>query len=334
MPEGEATAGRLDRSNVVAYLRAHRLISGAAPKIEVLGGGVSNDVFAVDDEERSLVVKQPLARLQVADDWSAPRERVLGEAAALELCNRLTPGRAPRVIFCDDERLIVVIERAPKGWSDWKSRLLSGEAETSVAAWLGETLAVWHRRTQGRPLPQRLDGQEPFTRLRVDPYYRAVADRAPEHAPRIAALIADTAARRSCFVHGDFSPKNVLVGEGASGWVIDYEVAHRGDPAFDLAFLLSHLMLKAIHRRDDCREYDACAHAFATAYEKSGGVIDWPHTAAHVGALLLARVGGKSPVEYLSAADRGRVWRLGAHLLEGPPQSFDELIARRKALLS
>jgi len=135
-------------------------------------------------------------------------------------------------------------------------------------------------------------------------------------------------------VHGDFSPKNILVGRGDAGWVIDFEVAHRGDPAFDVAFLLCHLTLKAVHRQGDADKFDICSREFAMAYVRSGGGVEWPHALAHVGALLLARVGGKSPVEYLSAADRGRVWRLASVLREAPPGSLDELIARRKELLS
>jgi len=333
-PDVTGPDGRLDASNIVDYLGRRGLIDPAAAKVEMLGGGVSNDVIAVDDGQRSLVVKQPLARLQVSEDWSAPRDRVLGEAAAIELCNRLTPHRAPRVLYRDDQSFVVVIDRAPKSWSDWKSRLLSGDVAPSVARWLGQVLATWHNGTKKRRLPVRLSGEEVFNVLRVDPYYQAVALRAPEHSGTIQALIAASARRRSCLVHGDFSPKNILVGPGEEGWVIDYEVAHRGDPAFDVAFLLSHLTLKAVHRRDAAEKFDACSLAFASAYAQCGGVVDWPHALAHVGALLLARVGGKSPVEYLSAADRGRIWRFGGDLLEAAPDSVDGLIARRKGLLS
>jgi aminoglycoside phosphotransferase (APT) family kinase protein len=333
-PEVAAPAGRLDPSQVVDFLKRRGLIVSANAKVEILGGGVSNDVLAIDDGRQGLIIKQPLARLQVSDDWFAPRDRALGEADAIELCGRLTPNRTPRLIYRDDDRFVIVIERAPSGWSDWKTRLLSGEIDPAVASWLGRTLAAWHTATDKKPLSRRLETEEVFKALRIDPYYRAVAVRAPEHADRIQDLIAASARRRSCFVHGDFSPKNILVGPGDAGWVIDFEVAHRGDPAFDVAFLLCHLTAKAVHRRDDADKFDICSREFAVAYMRSGGVVEWPHTLAHVGALLLARVGGKSPVEYLSAADRGRAWRLGSLLLEAPPGSIDELIALRKKLLS
>ena len=51
---------------------------------------------------------------------------------------------------------------------------------------------------------------------------------------------------RSVLVHGDFSPKNLLV-SGDRLVIIDCEVAWYGDPAFDLAFLLNHLCLKALY---------------------------------------------------------------------------------------
>src|SRR5699024_9790070 len=134
-------------------------------------------------------------------------------------------------------------------------------------------------------------------------------------------VISSMAARRDCLVHGDLSPKNVLVGDGRV-WIIDFEVAHRGEPRFDLAFLLCHLLLKSVHQPARATAHAAAARAFVDAYrsvpDAPGGIVD-AVLSAHVGCLLLARVFGKSPAEYLTETDRRRVAALGTGMLRRAP---------------
>ncbi|MBW3668143.1 MAG: aminoglycoside phosphotransferase family protein [Actinobacteria bacterium] len=283
-----------------------------------LAGGVSNTVVLVDDGERRVVAKQSLPRLKVADDWQAKQERLLTEAAALRLAGVITPGLVPAVLDVDAERFVVVIEAAPAGWDTWKAALLARRVDGAVATALGRSLAAWHAATAGdRGTAAQFDDVEAFEQLRVDPYYRTVARRDPSVADAVEALIEQTLTTSACLVHGDFSPKNVLVGDGRC-WVLDWEVAHVGDPTFDVAFLTSHLVLKAIHAADAAPFRDAAA-AFWEAYGRHDG----PRTMRHLGALLLARVVGKSPVEYLDAEGRRRASALGRSLLLDPPGSLD-----------
>jgi hypothetical protein len=135
--------------------------------------------------------------------------------------------------------------------------------------------------------------------------------------------------RRSCLVHGDFSPKNVLVGDAAL-WVIDFEVAHLGDPAFDVAFLLSHLMLKAIALPYREAAFLECARAFDETYRSIVPPLAEPrheYVLGHVGCLMLARVDGKSPVGYLDNAGRRRTRALARRLIAAPPSSLAGLTA-------
>jgi aminoglycoside phosphotransferase (APT) family kinase protein len=132
-------------------------------------------------------------------------------------------------------------------------------------------------------------------------------------------------------VHGDFSPKNVLCGPGGL-WVIDFEVAHRGDPAFDLAFLLCHLTLKSLHLPAMSAELDACTEAFVAAYRSATDdlfITDWSYVFGHLGCLLLARVRGKSPAEYLGPAQQDMAWRLGRDLVQAPPPTLQDVHRRR-----
>ena len=298
---------------------------GIAPVTEAaeLGGGVSNVVLAVRSDGRDLVVKQSLPRLRVAQEWHAKRERVLTEARALTLAAELTPAHVPAVVDVDPVRYAVVIERAPRSWSPWKDRLLAGEANPSIGGGLGEVLAAWHASTSGDDRMREAFGDhEAFDQLRVDPFYRTVARRWPDLAPAIARYVDAMLSRRTCLVHGDYSPKNVLVGDGL--WVVDFEVAHAGDPSFDIAFMLTHLFLKSIHRPGEAGAYLACAGAFVDAYREGAGPLDLRYVLGHVGCLALARVDGKSPVEYLDGRGRERARAAGRELLAQTPRSLDE----------
>ncbi len=321
-------AGLLDVDSVAEYLVGQRLLEpGSAPSVAALGGGVSNVVLTVDAGPHHWVVKQSLPRLRVEREWRATQERTVHEARGLAIAASLTPRAVPRVVHLDPQRFVLVIERAPDGMLDWKGRLLGGDVDPGVALTLGQLLGRWHLATAADPGSlASVDHPEAFEQLRVTPYHRAAAAALPPCAPAIGAVVAAMAERRICLVHGDFSPKNVLTGPEGT-WVIDFEVAHRGDPDFDVAFLLCHLMCKFVHLPGSRAALADAGRAFLAAYCETVGTPGWfapdCHRAAHLGALLLARVDGASPAEYLDAADRSTVRRLGAQILAEPPDELD-----------
>ncbi len=331
----------LSADTVVDYVRARGLLAAAGARVSVLGGGVSNVVLAVlPDDGPGLVVKQALPRLRVQADWRAKRERALVEAAALELLGAISPGHVPRVIDVDADVCALTIEHAPVDWMTWKSRLLDGDAvgpaslpELDAAERLGRLLASWHAATRDEERLSRFDDREVFAQLRVDPFYRTIAARHEELVEPVAVAIEEMEGFRRCLVHGDFSPKNVLLpprGRRDDGglWAIDCEVAHRGDPVFDVAFMLSHLTLKAIARPPRAAAQRAYATRFLAAYDAAiPTALARPRTSLlrHVGLLLVARVDGKSPVEYLDRAGRLQARRLGLALACRAPRHLDEL---------
>lgn len=303
--------------------------------VRPIGGGVSNIVLAVEAGERQLVVKQSLEQLRVSDEWLAPRDRVITESEGLRLVRQLTPGATPSVVDCDADRCIMVIQRAPTDWTDWKTRLMKlgpRAVDQDAARRLGVLLATWQN-APAAGFGRRFTDPAAFEALRIDPYYREVARRRPEERATVDAYVDRLMSRRLCFSHGDFSPKNVLVGQDGL-WVIDFEVAHLGDPAFDVAFLLSHLLLKSLHQPDWTPGFAACADAFVTSYEATVDpalLSAWDYVAGHVGCLLLARVDGKSPAEYLTPAQRTSAQRLGCALLTEPPGRPTQMWALRSA---
>ncbi len=317
---GSDPAGPLSDARLAAELcRLGVAADGSQLVIVPLSGGVSNDVLAVSGPGVDVVVKQALPRLRVAEEWLAAPGRVVTEAKALQTAGRIRPGHVPRVIAVDPRWHLAVIERAPRHFAQWRGQLLSGRIEVGIADDLGELLADWHVNTVDDPLVDaEFADVEAFIQLRVDPFYRWVAARHPDIAARISKVADQMLSTRRCLVHGDFSPKNVLVADGGL-WVIDWEVAHIGDPVFDVAFLITHLACKTLHRPADGPAFHAAAAAFMASYNQASapalGELDPGYLARQVGCLLLARMDGKSPATYLSAPQRARGRALAREVL-------------------
>jgi 5-methylthioribose kinase len=302
----------LDESSVLSYLLQKKVISDLqSTRVEILTGGVSNFVIAISTPENSYVLKQALPELKVKVKWEADQRRAIVEGNALKLFHQITPEHVPHLIFCDSERFVLVLERISEPVTVWKSDLLSGLVNVEVAKTLGLILATWHNYTATHP-ETMLAFQEDtlFDQLRIDPFYRYVAAKNPDLQLRISGLIYSLKTVKDCIVHGDYSPKNVLVQNQDHVYVIDFEVAHHGNPIFDLAFLLAHLLCKFFATEDDevaTAIYEA-ACAFLANYLARRSIS--PDLGWHVALIALARIEGKSPVNYLSPKQQ---IKLGLH---------------------
>lgn len=312
----------LSPDTVVAYLRGRGLLDARTPaRVSRFAGGVSGEVFAIDAGPVQLVMKRALPRLRVRADWHADPDRILAEAAALRQVAMIDPEAVPPVIDIDADTYTLVTRRAPRTWRPWKQDLLDGKVAVPVARRLGALLAAWHTVTANDPEVAGTFGKlGAFVNLRIDPFYISTAHAHPGLAARINELAKRLLSNRVCLVHGDFSPKNVLT-DGRAVWVLDWEVAHYGDPVFDQAFLLSHLLCKAIHRR--ATDYRAAAAAFLSAYRSAARPAPSPGQdallAAQAACLVLARVDGASPVDYLTSPQRHQARALARTALTDTP---------------
>ena len=329
-----AVSPLLDEHTVIDYLAGRGVETGAGATARELGGGVSNVVLAVEWGEVRVIVKQALPQLRVQSEWFAPVDRVLREARTIDLTNALLSGFAPRLLDADAERFVIAMTGAPADWTDWKQRLMIGDVQPSVGSMFGHQLARLHRQTRGgEHLDASFFDPSSFEQLRIEPYFRQAATRLPMLSADIRDTVDDLLLRRECLVHGDFSPKNLLVNlRQDAGWIIDFEVAHFGDPAFDIAFLLSHLMLKAIHRPQDAVALDATATAFVDAYERESDgrmQVDVSRVIRVVGCLLAARVAGRSPVEYLDASGREAALATATAIFATCPSTLADLALAR-----
>lgn len=317
-----------------AYLVAAGLAAAGEPVTAVaLGGGVSSTVILATTPRERLIVKQALPKLRVQADWPSRTDRALVEVAAIQqLAPLLPPGAVPVVRHVDADRHLFVMEAAPADAVNWKTQLLAGEVNPALAARAGALLAAAHLGSAADPtVAERFDDREFFHTLRVDPYLWQICRVHPALRPAIEALVADMLAHRQALVHGDYSPKNMLV-RGDDLLILDFEVAHWGDPAFDLAFCLNHFLLKAIYKAPAAGPYLDLARAFWAAYapalalEAAASLL--PRTLLLQGGLMLARIDGKSPAEYITdPAMQDQVRTLSRRLLAVRPLDLEETIA-------
>jgi aminoglycoside phosphotransferase (APT) family kinase protein len=305
---------------------------GEQPLILPLTGGVSADIVLARTQRGDICVKRTLARLKVAQDWQASPTRGEAEKNWIKLVAGFLPGSVPEILAeLPEENAFAMRYLDPAQHRNWKVLLSEGEVDADVAKAVGATLGEIHRRTSGRAgVASAFANDENFADLRLRPYFETAALAHPDLAETILSLSVRTAETRQALVHGDYSPKNILIGP-AGPVVLDAECAWYGDPAFDVAFCLSHLFLKCLWKPRFGGNFIAAALAFRQAHGEAFGAaapagLDH-RTATLVPALLLARVDGKSPVEYLEPAGAARVRAFARHALAHPQDTVPELIA-------
>lgn len=302
--------------------------------MRVLGGGVSNRTVLVERASgEAWVLKQALAKLRVAVDWFGDPMRIHREAAGLRWLARLAPpGATTPLIFEDHQHHLLAMRAVPPRHDNWKTLLLAGRLEAGHVAQFGRLLGTIHRAAAGcAEVAAAFDDRSFFASLRLEPYYGYAAGRVPPAAGFLDDLVAETLAERATLVHGDFSPKNILLHDGTLV-LLDHEVIHYGDPAFDLGFSLAHLLSKAHHLADHRAAFAGAADDYWSSYRRTVGDAPWAvgleaRAVRHTLGCLLARVAGRSPLEYLSDAARARQRAAVVALMADPPGTVADLVA-------
>jgi 5-methylthioribose kinase len=245
------------------------------------------------------------------------------------LAPHLPAGAVPEILFEDRENCLFAMSAAPAGVPMWKSMLMGGDLDPRTAGQIARILATIVSKSWRDAESERMFGdQAVFDQLRLDPYYRTTAHRHPDLDQHFDRLIRESRDRRVSLVHGDFSPKNFLV-SARQVMAIDFEVIHFGDPAFDSAFLLNHLLLKLFYRPQWKSGFARLAAHFWETYRAGlPADCDWiePATLAHLACLLLARIDGKSPAEYITGSElRERIRGFARDLILTPPARVAEV---------
>jgi aminoglycoside phosphotransferase (APT) family kinase protein len=303
--------------------------------VEPLAGGVSSDIYRVQLPSGVIVcVKRALPKLKVAAEWRAPVERSRWEAEWMRVAAEIVPGAVPTLLGEDERSGCFAMEYLePLDYPVWKALLAAGTIDLATAQSVGHVLGRIHAATADRAdLATRFATDAIFDAIRLEPYLAATGAAHPRLAPRLASLAETTRKHKRVLVHGDFSPKNILVGRRGPV-ILDAECAWYGDPAFDLAFVLNHLLLKSVWRPVDRARYLAAYRRLAEAYFSH---VAWEarealeaRTAALLPGLTLARIDGKSPVEYITEVRvKDRIRALAGALLSEPPATLTSIAAR------
>ena len=320
---------------LVRYLRRRDLLtSEERPEISILAGGVSNRTVLVRRASgEDLVLKQALNKLRVATEWYSDPKRIHREAEGMRVLQELLPaGAVPAFVFEDFEEHIVAMAAVPSPHTVWKESLLQARIDKNLVAQFGRILALIHTSFNVEAYPESgmLRSIDFFQSLRLDPYYGFAAKQEPVAERFLHRLIDETRKIKLSLVHGDYSPKNILVYRGRIV-LLDHEVIHVGDPAFDVGFAMTHLLSKANHLSDHRSTFARAARNFWTTYRgesSSGDAGLEDRSVRHTLGCLLARIVGRSPLEYLSRSAADRQKMAAINLIEEMPESMPMLIKR------
>lgn len=328
---------------LVAYLRARGYIGiDEQPAVRTLQGGVSNRTVRVERPSgEQWVLKQALEKLRVTVDWFSSPERIHREALGLRWLTQLAPpGTLPAFIFEDDAEHVLAMQAIPQPHANWKTLLLAGNLKTDHVQQFGRLLGTVHRCAAERraELAPIFEDRSFFESLRLEPYYSYTATQIPDASDFLNDLIADTRATRLTLVHGDYSPKNILIYEERL-ILLDHEVIHWGDPAFDLGFSLTHLLSKAHHIMPMRAAFNETANLYWRSYLETLGTVTWAdeleqRAVRHTLACLLARVAGRSQLEYLHSDEKAHQREATLSLMADTPGTIPELIEQFIAKLA
>lgn len=317
----------------------------APEEVETIGrltGGVASDIATLTFGGKTVCVKFALAKLKVKEDWFAPAHRGHAEFAWLTAAGKVVPEAIPTLYGWSEEENGFAMEFLDgPDIRLWKTELLQGIPDSGEAAAVAATLGRIHAASS---LPDfnrsPFHNSADFESLRLEPYLRFTAGQHPDVAERLQTMADQLSKASQVLIHGDISPKNILlrhvedhVQDQVQPVFLDAECATLGDPAFDVAFALNHLILKSFH----------LPHCRARLHTDTAGF--WAHYVPHVSwedpaalearvsallpALMLARIDGKSPVEYLTEDSRRLVRHSALSLLRQPPTTILQLLESR-----
>ncbi|WP_428391021.1 NAD(P)-dependent oxidoreductase [Lichenicoccus sp.] len=298
----------------------NRPVGAATPNPAGFDRGVASEIRVMEGPIGPIVVKRALPRLKVAAEWLSDPSRSLVEAAALEtMAGIIGRDAVPKVLWTDPSRHEFAMELVPPRLRNWKQDLLTDRVDLRTAARAGQLLGQLHAGSGRRDeIRQHFADRRFFEELRIAPYFTRIADRNPDLAPQIDVIVRGMDMRRQALVHGDFSPKNILA-DGSDVVLLDCEVAHWGDPRFDVAFCMTHLTLKALRRNaGSAAALTAASLQLLDSYRQSGPAILDGDLIRILGCLMLARLEGDSPVDYLKDLDVPATKRIAVHLIVDP----------------
>ena len=318
------------------YLTALGLLTpGEHVSVEPAGEGNINWVRRVRSAARpfSVVVKQARPALERFPEYRVSTQRIEFEARWYETVARFDREKiCPRVHFFDAQRKALVLEDLG-GAEPLNILLARGGDAAGIAAALGRFLGAVHAGTRDPALAARFQNTEmrqlhgehifglPFRAndFPLSPAVRRRAERVAADADLLRRI--DAAHRRYrelalALIHADVQPSNVLVAAGAPR-LLDAEIAHQGDPAFEIGQLAGHLWLRALARGDARAAAPAVSALWSSYMAALDGALEvaFADVMLHAGIEMLRRTLGAARIPELGhdeaalrAIDAGCAW--------------------------
>ena len=316
-----------------ALLEELGLINSDVPiSVTALTGGVASDIAHVQVGSQDYCVKFALPKLRVKADWYAPVERNLAEYRWLETYAQIDPeGAIPLYGHSPSQNGFVMGYLAGPNTYLFKTALFEGKGMRHDAMMIGRNLGRVHQvstssQFDARPFYNRDD----FYALRIEPYLVHTAKAHDAVAEKLQAMAEYLYRSERVLVHGDVSPKNILIHQKRP-YLLDAECATIGDASFDVSFCLNHFILKALHVTSHRSAYLGLCETFWQAYRAEIQFEDHSQLEMRISQLvpmlLLARVDGKSPVEYLTDKTAIEIRALALTLLNKQPTTISQLLS-------
>lgn len=280
--------------------------AGDGHKFVYCSGGVSGTVVYLDrPNDTPYIIKQALEFLKVKEDWPCPPDRVIVEYNANKVYSDVAIGSVPKPLFVDEENWIFVREAVPDDWTMWKAAMMKGFLDFNVAEKAIKALVRVHNYAAGNEsVKQLFPSSDNFYNLRVNPYIEFTTKKYPELASEAERVCDELMKQKITLVHADYSPKNIMVcGDSGNIQILDFEAAHYGNPAFDIAFFFNHFILKSVKYSEISGAFISMLRFMYKIYFDEMNYMDRAVledcSVRTLIFMLLARVDGKSPVEYL-----------------------------------
>jgi tRNA A-37 threonylcarbamoyl transferase component Bud32 len=263
-----------------------------------------------------------LAKLRVKVDWRSDPRRIEREAMGMKVLSEIAPpGSITPLIFLDPGQNLLAMKAVEQPHENWKTMLMSGRLELEHVRQFAELLAAIHRagHDQRDRFATAFDNRNAFESLRLEPYYLYSAERMPAVESFFHQLVNEARTNRYTLVHGDYSPKNILVHKGQLV-LLDHEVIHFGDGTVDIGFALTHLLSKANAFSTMRDSFADAARYFWETYRTSvGHEVPEARACRHTLGCLLARCIGRSPLEYLGPEICAGQANAAAAMMGDPP---------------
>lgn len=325
-----------ERKELLKYLVAQQIISyNEKVEIHYFSGGVSGTVAIVTTSEKEFIVKQALERLNVEAEWKCDQTRLKVEHNALKVYAEIVPDNVPKPFSFDESNYIMIREAAPFDAVMWKTDLLRGFFNDTVAKKAIDSLSMVHNRTAyATDIMEEFHDGHFFYDLRIDPYINYTVKKYPELQKKARNVIDYLTREHIALVHGDYSPKNIMVKEDKI-FIVDFETSYFGHPAFDIAFFSNHFLLKTVKNKQWGASYlrmlDSMMRRYFSKVEFMDVKVLEDRTIEVLGFLFLARVDGKSPAEYIQdPKDKDLIRQIAKHILFEDMGSFKDVITYLK----